>query len=661
MTVKQLVFNGINGATGEYLLPPLTPAAISQLAQGFGLDDEQEQELAGRHFGAQPSFAVKEGVDPKDLAQTGWGVVFAHDADPALKDALGELLTHRAEQAGDRFRVFEGIDAYRPGESKDDFLVRNGAGPGPANPDRVPYYLLLVGDPEAIPYRVQYQLDVQYAVGRLHFETPEEYARYARSVVTAETGGTTSPRRAVFFGVRNDGDLATAMSHDQLVKPLAEQIKTAFGKGSTKWQVETVLAEAATKQRLATLLGGAETPSLLFTASHGMGFPVTDPHHPAHQGALLCQDWLGPEIQESIGQDAYFAADDLTAQARLLGLITFHFACFGAGTPRLDDFAHLAYGKRTAIARHGFVAPLPRALLGHPKGGALATIGHVERAWSFSFAWGAAGSQTQAFQDTLHRLLDGHPVGSALEPLNARYAELSSDLNTTLEDVKYGKKADDLKIAGLWTANNDARAYAVVGDPAVRLTPAAAGKKAERPTIGDVSLPAAKKAPGGGRATRRAKEEATDTAETATPVPAMAPGVVAYGFPWIGGDDSVFKQAQERVVELVKGLAEDLSTALTAAMTDLSRLDVATYVADDVAKAAADPDDLAKSARLRAFTRMALDGDTVACVPENADQVDAALWAIHTDMVTRAQAGRADMLKTATSAVGGLLGIVKGF
>ena len=164
-------------------------------------------------------------------------------------------------------------------------------GPGPVDPDKVPYYLLIVGDPAAIPYRFQYQLDVQYAVGRLALDSIEDYARYAQSVVRAE-GGLQLPPRAAFFGVSNTDDRATSMSAEHLVQPLADKLRASLpawrAKDSVRvpeWNVETLLKDQATKANLSSLLEGGQAPALLFSASHGIGFPHGDTRPVPHPWA----------------------------------------------------------------------------------------------------------------------------------------------------------------------------------------------------------------------------------------------------------------------------------------------------------------------------------------------------------------------------------------
>ncbi|HEX6386315.1 MAG TPA: hypothetical protein VF177_16710, partial [Anaerolineae bacterium] len=240
------------------------------------------------------------------------------------------------------------------------------------------------------------------------------------------------------------------------------------------WETTAYLGDQATKARLAQLLGGDQTPALLFAASHGNALSLNNPRQRCHQGALICCDWPGAEEWAGRGpipQDFYFAGDDLDSGANLLGLIGFFFACFGAGTPLQDEFAkRFLKDQRQDIAPYPFLAQLPVRMLGHPRGGALAVIGHVERAWPTSFRWsGGAGPQIEVFESTLRRLLAGHPVGSAVEYFNERYAELAVMLSDELEEIEFQKQYVPGELATLWTANNDARGYAIIGDPAVRL------------------------------------------------------------------------------------------------------------------------------------------------------------------------------------------------
>jgi hypothetical protein len=461
--------NGIDGRDGSYLLPPLPLSQLADAVRGGAADWGGARELQAwlRHCGGKATRGLKEGLDPCRLAEAGWGAIFpAGPESTALREALAPLLELRRAQAGSRFRELAGDDGYRAGETKVAFLARHGAGPGPADPERLPYYLLLVGDPEVIPFSFQYQLDVQYAVGRLAFDHVEGYRRYAESVVAAETRRLARPRRVAFFAPANPDDPATGMTSAYLAAPLAERIEREL----PRWTVEAALGPEATRRRLGGLLraGGEGAPALLFAACHGLGFPAGDPLQRAYQGSLVCQDWPGPTAG-GIARHHYLAADDVGDDARVHGLLAFCFACFGAGTPHWDELDPARRAGCRALSPAAFLGCLPQRLLGHPAGGALAVVGHVDRAWGFSFAWAGAGPQIGTFESALRRLLAGQPVGWAMDPFNQRYAELASDLATEREALELGKTPDEALLADLWIASHDARNYAILGDPAVHL------------------------------------------------------------------------------------------------------------------------------------------------------------------------------------------------
>src|SRR5262245_54113666 len=109
---EPIYFNGINGANGEYGLSPISADELSKLIVGEP-PPENRSELQYRHRQqGEAHFGVKEGVDPKKLDESGWGVLFTHDADPAVRDALRPLLDLRKMQAGGRFKVYAGADGY---------------------------------------------------------------------------------------------------------------------------------------------------------------------------------------------------------------------------------------------------------------------------------------------------------------------------------------------------------------------------------------------------------------------------------------------------------------------------------------------------------------------------------------------------------------------
>jgi tetratricopeptide (TPR) repeat protein len=429
--------------------------------------DEQRREILAAQRTAR--------LEPeKYLSETGWGVIFAHDADPRIHEALAPLLELRRTEATKRrqeyYWEFIGKDGYRPGETARNCLDRHKVGPGQVAPAAMPYYLLIVGDPETIPFEFQYELSLRFAVGRIHFDEIENYRRYADSVVRVETGENTGPRRAAFFAPRQPDFRAVEIGISNLVEPLLERLE----QDKPDWVLSRVIGESATKARLGRLLGGDETPALLFVLSTGVEFPNGNERQLVDNGAILCQDWPGPRAWSGRGllpKEFYFAADDLEDGANVRGLVAFLFGTSTAGTPKLDDFWQQAFKERQPIAPRAFLARLAQRLLAHPAGGTLAVIGHVERGWTWSFDWPGAGNRTgvETYAASLARLMEGFPVGAAMEPFTRRHAEFAADLLARLRENDNAKSLDPFELRDMWTATIDARNWIIVGDPAVRL------------------------------------------------------------------------------------------------------------------------------------------------------------------------------------------------
>ncbi|MFQ5859518.1 MAG: hypothetical protein ACE5LU_28300, partial [Anaerolineae bacterium] len=471
-----LYINGIDGDTGTYLVEPMACARAAKYARREPHDTPVIRLLKALwQIIGQPHLGMPDGVHADDVTEAGWAVVFHEDEDPAVRDVLATLVEHRLKQVGDEKRVK--VLAYDGTQDATEWLASHGVARGNQRPWRVPYYLLLVGSPERIPFEFGRLLDAEYAVGRLHFDVVSQYDNYVASLIDYETSqAVPNSKEAVYFATRHKFDRATRLSSAQLVDPLADgtpvqdeepaqpAVSTSLGFRTRKFR-----GVAATKSALTDILAppaGTKPPAFLFTATHGVGYTVPRPDRRVTYGALVCQDWSG------IGDwtpDHYFTAADLPDNTRVHGVIGFHFACFGAGTPSHDQFLYVKGQAPPVISDKPFIAALPKTLLSHPQGGALAIIGHVERAYGYSFTSRETGPQLIPFQNAIKRILKGKPVGYAMKDFNERYALLSTDLSELLTDIHYGAQVSDKELTRQWTERNDAGGYAIIGDPAVRL------------------------------------------------------------------------------------------------------------------------------------------------------------------------------------------------
>ena len=446
---------GIDAATGDLLPQVIPPSVLDSIDE----DPDSVQSRTESHLGA----AI---TDPNDLAKAGWCVLFPGTKDCTdLKAALKPLLDMRAAQAGGLFKILEKDLGYQPGDTAEQWLRRRHLDFHVVKPSAgVPYYVMIVGSPEEIPFEFQYKLDSYWAVGRIWFETIGEYAAYASKAAAADSAP--SVKSVAVVATRHLADEATQSLHDFLAAPMVKGGGGDPPLGSDNgFALQPLLAADATKANILDLLGGKRQggrPSLIFSGSHGVRFDQTDADQRLKQGALLCADF--PRRGSTVDPTQYITEKDL-GDVVLDGLIYFFFACYSAGCPKSDTYDRLPDRSEKPLMDAPIVARLPQGLLAR---GALAVIGHIDRAWTYSFV-GAGAPQTQDFRFVLDQLMGGVRIGQAMDEFNRRWAVLSISLSEVIQKRQIPGQVSDDDLTEKWKARNDARNYVILGDPAARL------------------------------------------------------------------------------------------------------------------------------------------------------------------------------------------------
>jgi hypothetical protein len=407
-------------------------------------------------------------VDAGDPREAGWTFLVAED-DPRkaqIIEALEPLALHRG-MSDPSAPLSLGVKAEEDWIKwlEGNLFKKRSAG------ERVPQYILMVGNPSLLPFKLQSLLDTFGHVGRVDFDQPSDLAQYVDKIIRLENApDPTVKREVVLFGPDGGYEDPTYYSREFMVKPLTEYIRDDLGFHTT-----ALTAHDATKQKLVQAFQGA-SPALVYTASHGIGLKygeTTLEQQMRYNGAICCQ--------EGATSDYLFTGDDVpTTEPFLEGSVFFQFACFGYGTPAQSDYAHWLSGVPKNYADQDFTAALPKRLIAHPRG-PVAYVGHLDTAFLHGFTdqnqpapiadrW---HDRIYPFVGAVRELLKVQPSGLAMQDMNGRFALY----NAMLTDIRDQQERGNLpttpqfraRFVDRWIIRGDAQNYMVFGDPAARL------------------------------------------------------------------------------------------------------------------------------------------------------------------------------------------------
>jgi hypothetical protein len=455
----------IDAVTGELLVPALSVDEV---------DAALRERLTECWSAARPlASAVTAGVrlrsvferaqapDLGDPRAVGWTyLVSAEDPDrDAIARALEPLARHRGMIDPQVPLVFSG----EPPEDWRGWIEEqyNALGTG------TPHYVLIVGDPERIPFHFQAVLDSAASVGRLAFAEVGALEAYVEKVlrVEADTVGSTR-RQALMFATDRGAPDPTHYSRRFMAEPIQQHLD---GLGVP---VRGLYGADATQERLLEALTGGRF-ALIYTATHGAALPQASLETQREvNGAIVCTPEPGATQPELLAARDVPGEDVPVAE----GAVVFAFACFSGGTPAESDFAHWI-GLDSPGVRESFVAALPNRLLAHPRG-PVAFIGHVDLAWLDAFDdpddpdiaifW---HPRLTPFLKAVETVVAPQPVGLSMTAINKRFDIGNAGLAIAFDRQQRGTlregAADRQRLARAFIARSDAQNYLVLGDPAV--------------------------------------------------------------------------------------------------------------------------------------------------------------------------------------------------
>ena len=141
------------------------------------------------------------------------------------------------------------------------------------------------------------------------------------------------------------------------------------------------------------------------------------------------------------------------------------------------------------------------------------------------------------------------------------------------------------------------------------------------------------------------------SAEPPVVLPRTASGEIDYGLL------ESLRSGQAAVTDAVQNFVKKLGDYLSKVLDDAASLEVCTYVSEDLGSVDYKSGEFTGDVRLRAITRVMIDGDAKVCIPEKDGELDTAVWAIHMDMVRQAEISRTELMRTMVSAAANLANI----